>query len=181
MARTNCDVNRGRNPLNDWKATLSGVLAGALAGSALGLSGFFIVRIPDTHAMGLVMFLLVPVASGFAIAMVSHKLKWISAAAVLATIGRLAILTWTGMETPLCALLALPWLAAGLALGICLGYLFQRVMAKPGDNVTFTSVVFLSWPLLIFAGHRVELSTLIHPRQEVVTSTIRLAADPTLV
>lgn len=35
--------------------------------------------------------------------------------------------------------------------------------------------------LLILAGHRVEVSTLVHPRREVVTSTVRLAADPSNV
>jgi len=33
-------------------------------------------------------------------------------------------------------------------------------------------------PLLIVAGHRVELSKLTQPRREVVNSTTRFAADP---
>jgi hypothetical protein len=34
-------------------------------------------------------------------------------------------------------------------------------------------------PLLILAGHRVEVSALVHPRREIVISTVRLAAEPT--
>jgi len=43
------------------------------------------------------------------------------------------------------------------------------------------SIVFFSVPLLVFVGHRVELSTLVHPRQEAVTSSIWLPAEPSQV
>jgi hypothetical protein len=132
--------------------------------------------------MGEVMFLLVPFASGFAVTMVTQKLQRVSAAVLLATLGSLAVLIATRMETPLCALLALPLLFVGLMIGVALGYLFRRLTGKLGDNnVAFTSVVFLSMPLLVFVGHRVEVSTLIHPRHEVVTSAIRLATEPSRV
>jgi len=36
-------------------------------------------------------------------------------------------------------------------------------------------------PLIILAGHRAEVSTLVHPRLEIITSTIRLAAEPSEV
>jgi hypothetical protein len=36
----------------------------------------------------------------------------------------------------------------------------------------------IAMPMLIFAGHQVEVATLTHPRTEVVTSTIRLDAAP---
>jgi hypothetical protein len=86
------------------------------------------------------------------------------------------------METPMCALLALPLLFVGLMIGVGLGYQFHRLTGKRGGkNLRLTSVVLLSLPLLILAGHRVEVSTLIQPRREVVTSTIRLEADPSQV
>jgi hypothetical protein len=132
--------------------------------------------------MGGVVFLLVPIAAGFAITLVSHDLERVSAAALLATIGSLAILIAMHMETLLCAVLAFPLLLLGLMIGIALGILFHKVTRKSeGSNLTFTSVVLLSMPLLILAGHRLEMSTLVHPRREVVTSTIRLAADPSHV
>jgi hypothetical protein len=169
--------------LHDWTNSLKGVLVGGLTGAAVGLAGFLIAEIPATHAMGGVMFMLVPFAAGFAITLVLHDLQTVSAAALLAAIGSLAILIATHNETPVCALLAFPLLFFGITIGVALGFIFHslraRLTGKPGH--TFTSLVLLSMPLLILTGHRIEISTLTHPRQEVVTSTIRLAADPSRV
>jgi len=165
--------------MHDWKEALKGVLVGAITGVVLGLGGFYLAEIPRTHAMGMVMFLLVPSAAGFAITMVSDKPQRVSAAVLLATIASLTLLIAEGMETLLCAALAFPVLLVGLLIGIGLGYLFRKYAAKlGGNNVTFTSIVLLFMPLLIHAGHRVELSTLVHPRREIVTSTIKIAAEP---
>jgi hypothetical protein len=163
--------------MHDWGASLRGVLVGALVGIIFGLGGFFLSENHSTHSMGPVLFLLVPLAAGFAITMVAEGAQRISAAALLATLGSIAVLIAMKMETPVCALLALPLLFAGLMTGIGLGYFFQWVRRKVGGNgVAFPSIVLLSMPLMIVAGHRVELSTLVHPRTEVVTSTIRIAA-----
>ena len=40
------------------------------------------------------------------------------------------------------------------------------------------SILLLGVPALVFAGHRVELSALVHPRSEVVTNSISIAAEP---
>jgi len=170
---------RGEIILDGWKSSLKGVLIGALTGIALGLIGFAMAEIPRTHAMGGVMFLLVPFAAGFAIAMVTRGRWQVSAAAILATLGALAVLIAMRLETPLCALLALPLLFTGLLAGIVIGIGYRRLTGRSrGNHVTLASFAFLAMPLLIFAGHRAEVSALIHPRQEVVTSTIRLAASP---
>jgi len=96
--------------LHNWNDSLKGVLLGALTGIALGLGGFVLSEIPKTHAMGGVVFLLVPFAAGVAITLVSHDLERISAAVLLATVGSLAILIAMKMETPVCALMAFPLL-----------------------------------------------------------------------
>jgi len=169
--------------LHDWENSLKGVLVGGLTGAAVGLAGFLIAEIPATHAMGPVMFLLVPFAAGFAITLVSRDLQTVSAAGILAAIGSLALLIAMRMETPVCALLAFPLFFVGITLGVALGFIFHSLRAKITGKAgpTFTSIVLLSVPLLILTGHRIEVSALTHPRQEVVTSTIRLSADPTHV
>jgi hypothetical protein len=186
MAPTNRGPNAiptGRETvLIDWKSSLKGVLVGGLAGAAVGLGGFFIAEIPATHAMGGVMFLLVPFAAGFAINLVSRDLETTTAAVLLATIASMALLIAMHMETPVCALLAFPLLLVGLGLGVAFGNAFRALRAKfKSKGATFTSIVLLSLPLLIFSGHRIELSTRTHPRREIVTTTIRLSADPTRV
>jgi hypothetical protein len=169
--------------LHDWENSLKGVLVGGLTGVAVGLAGFFVAEIPVTHAMGGVIFILVPFAAGFAITLVSRDMQTVSAAGILAAIASLALLIAMHMETPVCALLAFPLLFVGITLGVALGFIFHSLRAKLTGKAgpTFTSLVLLSMPLLILTGHRIELSTLTHPRQEVVTSTIRLFADPTHV
>jgi len=169
--------------LHDWKNSLKGVLVGGLTGTAVGLAGFLIAEIPGTHAMGGVMFMLVPFAAGFAITLVSRQLQTVSAAALLAAIGSLAVLIAMRMETPVCALLAFPLLFVGIIIGVVLGFAFHALRAKLGGKggTTFSWMVLLSMPLLILTGHRIEISKLTHPRGEVVTSTIRLSADPSYV
>jgi len=169
--------------LHDWKNSLKGVLVGGLTGTAVGLAGFLIAEIPGTHAMGGVMFMLVPFAAGFAITLVSRQLQTVSAAALLAAIGSLALLIAMRMETPVCALLAFPLLFVGIIIGVVLGFAFHALRAKLGGKggTTFSWMVLLSMPLLILTGHRIEISKLTHPRREVVTSTIRLSADPSYV
>jgi F0F1-type ATP synthase assembly protein I len=168
--------------LDKPKGSAKGVLVGGLTGIAIGLGGFLLAEIPGAHSMGLVMFLLVPFAAGFAITMVSYDLDRITAASLLACIASLVVLIATGKETPLCALLALPLLFVGLMIGVALGYLFQKLSDKfKRKDVTTTSLVLLSMPVLILTGHRVELSTLTHPRREIVTTTIRLCANPSHV
>jgi hypothetical protein len=168
--------------LIDWKNSLKGVLVGGIAGTVVGLAGFFFAEIPGTHAMGPVMFLLVPFVAGLAINLVSRDLETTTAAVLLATIASMALLIAMHMETPVCALLAFPLLLVGIGLGVAFGNAVRALRAKfKSKGATFTSLVLLSMPLLIFTGHRIELSTLTQPRREVVTSTIRLSADPTHV
>ena len=176
----------GRVSLHNWNDSLKGVLFGALTGIAVGLGGFILTEIPKTHAMGGVVFLLVPFAAGVAITVVSHDLGRISAAVLLATVGSLTILIAMKMETPVCAMMAFPLLfvglLAGVGLGYALGYLFRKLMGRFGGNhATFTSIILLAMPLLVFAGHRLEVSNPIQARRQMVISTIRIHADPSQV
>jgi len=87
------------------------------------------------------------------------------------------------METPVCAVMAFPLLLVGLlsgvGIGYGLGYLIRTLKARfGGGDATFTSIVLLAMPLLIFAGHRMELTNPIQARRQVVTSTIRIPAEP---
>ena len=170
-----------RNELYNWRASLGGVLVGGLTGIAFGLAGFILSQNHRTNAMGPVLFLLVPFVVGFAIAMVAQDMRSVTAALILATIGSLGLLIAFGREGLLCALMAIPLLFIGLAVGVTVGFIFNTLVTKfrGGNNsTTLTSVILLAMPLLILAGHRVEMSRLTQPRWEVVTSTTRFAADP---
>lgn len=60
-----------------------------------------------------------------------------------------------------------------------LGYLFRKL--KRGHDARFTSIVLLVMPLMVLVGHRFEISNPIQARRQVVTSTMRIPADPVLV
>ena len=170
-----------RNELYNWRTSLGGVLAGGVTGVIFGLAGFFLSQNHRTNAMGPVLFLLVPFVVGFAIAMVARDMRSAIAAAILATIGALGLLIAFGREGLLCAVMAIPLLFIGLAVGVAFGFLFNKLAAAfrgGSNNTTLTSIILLSMPLLILAGHRVELSKLTQPRREVVNSTTRFAVDP---
>jgi hypothetical protein len=167
--------------LFEWEGSLKSVLVGALTGTAIGLPGFVLSQNHRPDAMGPALFLLVPFATGFAIGIFSQDMRSLTAASILAAIFSLVMLIALGWEGVLCVLMAIPSLFIGLGIGAALGLLLNKLIAKfrgGKNNLTLTSVVLLSMPLLILAGHRVEKSTLIHPRRQVITSTIRLAAEP---
>jgi len=159
-----------------WK----GVLAGALAGVGFGLTGFFLARIPGPGApMGSVMFFLVPLAAGVAITMVTAPPRAIGAAALLATIVSLLFLVSLKAEGVLCALMALPLVFVALLAGVAVGLLIRWLSRiVEGSHTAVTSCVLVLLPLAVYAGHRVEMKTLIHPRAEIVTTTIELPATP---
>jgi hypothetical protein len=90
------------------------------------------------------------------------------------------------METPVCALMAFPLLFVGLlggvGLGYVIGYLFRKLRGRSvGSDATFTSIILLAMPLLIFAGHRFEVSNPIQARRQTVISTIRIFGEPSQV
>jgi len=168
--------------LHDWRNSFLGVFFGALAGIVLGLGGFYLTRIESTHAMGPVIFILVPFAAGFVITLVSRGIERVSAAAVLASLTVLSFMILTRMESLLCVVLVLPVFFCAIMCGVTVGYVFLKFIARRDPrNPLFMPAVILSMPLLILVGHRVELKTLVHPRQEIVTTTIHLAADPATV
>jgi len=166
------------------RQTFFGFLTGVITGTAVGLGGFFLAQSRNTGGMGSVMFLLIPFCSGFTISLVTSRrgakiaaTVWFAAfTSVLISIGALLALKEEGL---LCVILALPWLAAGLAVGGFCGHLFQKYIvrrfSRPGPA---TMAMFGFLPLLILAGKSVEQPTLLKTRREVVSDSILLAASP---
>jgi hypothetical protein len=161
------------------RGTLRGALIGAATGVVFGLAGFALAQIPATKAMGSVMFMLVPIAAGVGIVMVTPVKSALIAAGSLSLLLTLALLVALGKEGPLCAVMAFPVLWGAMCIGIVLGLLVRSISARFGKHdATMRSVVLLLMPVLIYTGHRAELVTFTHPRQEIVTTTIHLSVAP---
>jgi hypothetical protein len=161
-----------------------GFLAGVVTGTVVGLAGFLLDKSNANGGMGAVMFLLVPYCAGFAICLViptrNTKITataWFAAFASL--LMSLAALLAMKEEGLLCVILAFPWLAAGLVVGGYFGHLFQRLITRcflPQGPTTMT--FFCLFPLLIFAGKKMEQPKLMQARQEVISDSILLPASP---
>jgi hypothetical protein len=165
--------------LADNKRAFQGILVGAVTGAGFGLLGFILAHGHGSSSMGSVMFFLVPLAAGFAIAMVAPPAESMIASAGLSLLVALVILITTKAEGVLCVVLAFPLLIFGVCAGLLAGYAFRKFSGRfaRGDT-TFRSVILLLLPLVIFAGRRAEVGNGGRPRQEVVTSKIHLLAQP---
>jgi hypothetical protein len=98
---------------------------------------------------------------------------------VLAVLTSLALLIGLGREGVLCALLALPIVAAGLALGSLAGFLFRRyVLGRSRHPGASTLILLALAPAFIAGGRNVELPGLEKPRRETVTGSILAEAAP---
>ena len=126
-----------------------------MTGICVGLGGFFLAGTPKSGGMGAVMFLLVPVCAGFAIAMVTRQPDTGWAAMLLAAFITLSFLVAFKFEGLLCAVLAFPVLAVGLSIGAGMGHLFRRhVVERLRHQITGVTIIFALTPAIILASHR---------------------------
>src|SRR5438067_99057 len=156
---------------------LKRVLIGTLMGAALGLIGFFLAQHPSTHAMGTVMFVLVPFGAGFSISVVAGNARAVTASAWISLIFVLVCLIAGGREGFLCAILAFPLLFLALLVGAFLGWVvrYEVVRRKPETTSFSAVVVVLITPALILGARMMENPQV---RSEGVESAIELRAEP---
>jgi hypothetical protein len=163
----------------DWRASLKAIAVGAATGTAIGLLAFHFLTHHEYAGMGAVLFLLVPIAAGFSIAMVARKPDTTTGAAVLSVLISLVLLVALGAEGMLCAVLAFPIIAGGLFIGVGVGVLIRRLVVSRTKNQTTTTGMLLALgPVLIIAGKRIEAPTLQHPRTEVFETTVNVNGSP---
>lgn len=164
--------------MTDWGIRVKATVIGAAVGTVLGLAGFLFLT-SFHQGMGEVLFLLVPITAGISIALVSRGRNSIVAAGLLATFACLGLLIATGKEGSLCAVLALPIILAGLAIGLGIGVLVRRLIIDRTANTTATmGMVLVLGPALVFAGDRIERPLLAHSHTEVVQDSIVVNAPP---
>lgn len=168
------ESNTGRN----WKVSLKAALLGAASGTAIGLLAFFFLTSGRHPSMGVALFFAAPVAAGFCIAMVARKPDSAFAAAILSVVCSLVLLIAFGKEGVLCAVLAFPIIMVGAAIGIGIGILTRKILLNRAKNQATTGILLLAAPALIFAGERLERPLLLHPRIEVIRTTVEVNDSP---
>jgi len=158
----------------DWK----GILIGLLIAIAFGLGGFFSLS-NDKGAMGLVLFLLLPSASGFAVAVVAKPGKIANVSIILGTIFCLSMLLISGIEGLVCVVMASPLIAAGLALGALGGHLFRKhVIDKSKMPQVMKLLVLLIAPLLLMGAKAIEQPVISSLRTETFVTRVIFKAKP---
>jgi hypothetical protein len=163
----------------NWKASILGALAGFAGGTVFGMLAFLFLSKQQGPAMGEALFLLVPVVAGFSITLVARKWDTAAGAGFLSVLVTLVLLIALGKEGVLCALLSLPIIAFGLAIGIGIGMLARKVLATGTKNGTGTTgMLLLIGPILIVVGERIETPTLRQPRTEVIQTAIQVNDPP---
>jgi hypothetical protein len=167
---TDIPVNNG----SLWKA----LLIGTAVAVAFGLGGFFLVRDDKTGAMGVVLFVLLPFATGLATSLVVRGRTIIFASLIMGAVICTGVLIATKMEGWVCLLMSTPLIAIGLALGALVGFLIGRQIDKQPHPHTITTLLVLTLPLFLMGANSAEKNSRRVPRELTVENRLVVDASP---
>lgn len=154
-----------------------GILVGTATAVAVGLGGFMLIR-DHTGAMGEVLFLLLPFATGFATAQVTRGKELLIASLVIGVIICTAVLVATRMEGWVCVLMSAPLVAVGLTVGAFIGCL---VRLSKGYGKGYPLVTLAVLPVFLIGANRVEEKSRRTLREETIATTFVTGAPRELV
>ncbi|MBI3651677.1 MAG: hypothetical protein HY231_11725 [Acidobacteria bacterium] len=166
--------------------TGKGILVGVLVGVIVGVGGYLLVR--GNHQLeyktlavgefGIVMFVVIPILTGFSIAVVT-KPPYLRSGVIVSAILCLALLLCFGLEGLFCCVMASPILAFSLSIGAAIGYVVRKHILVKAKNQTQVNLLVLAViPFLISGANQIEKPFRQELRQEVITSEWQLAVPP---
>jgi hypothetical protein len=132
--------------------------------------------------MGLTLFVLLPVATGFATALMTRGKATILASLVIAAILCTIILLLMGQEGWVCVLMSAPLVIGGLALGALLGWALTvliKYFFRREKTATFLTLAAL--PLCLMGASTTEQQSQTTPRAETITNTLVTGASREVV
>jgi hypothetical protein len=174
------DVNDEPRP--DGANLMFGLITGIVTAVASGIGGFFLVYSAQGY-MGWTLFLLVPVVTGFAIAVVARgNSNVLIASAIVGLLFCTAILLVTGFEGFVCVLMSAPLIVIGLTVGGVAGWLVRvYIIDKSRSSRTMTVLFMLVTPMFLMGANRTEKSLTRNLRAEAFTDTLVVDAPPEAV
>jgi hypothetical protein len=162
----------------DPKETLKGFAAGLITAVAFGLGGFLLVH-DSTGAMGWVLFILLPLATGFATALVARARSIVIASLLIGLVICTVMLLIAGAEGFVCVLMSVPLIAVGMTLGALLGALFRiYVLARFRRPRLPLLLVLLVLPVFLMGANSAEQESRRTLRAETITDTLILTQSP---
>jgi hypothetical protein len=142
-----------------------------------GLGGFFLLQ-DGTGAMGGVLFLLLPFATGFATALIARGKQLITISLIIGGIICTSILLLTGFEGFVCVLMSFPLIALGLAVGALLGALYRRKMLDKTRNPHLLTLLTLgTLSLFLMGSNYLETPSRRMPRAQTITNSLAVHAS----
>ena len=142
---------------------------------AFGLGGFYFIY-DRTGAMGPVLFLLLPFATGFATGLVATRINLLITSLVVAFLVCTTVLVVMGLEGWVCVLMSLPLLAVGLLIGAVAGVLLRKLFDRSSRPTTFSLIVLLVLPPFLIGANNVEEPARRTRRTETFSSVLVIAA-----
>jgi len=158
------------------KSATNAIALGSLTAIAVGLFGFLLLHY-DLAVYGLVVFLAVPVASGFIARRTAGPGSDTLIALMISFVIGLGILIGTGAEGWVCILMALPL----ILLGLFLGFVIAASLDKAGTTNPTNTTLLVAIPLLLAGGGWIEKSFAPQHRLESVSTSAILRAKPELL
>ena len=162
-----------------------GFVLGTLAGSGIavifGLGGFLLLR-DKTEAMGAVLFLLLPFATGFATALFTRGYRIVVASLIIGGLICTAILLLSRFEGWVCVVMSMPLIAVGMTIGALLGVLVRRKAIDGAvRGTTFRLFILMAIPIFLMGADYSEKPSRRTPRFETITHQVVLDAPPEAV
>lgn len=174
-------MNIDGRPQLDGTNLLLSLVSGVVTAIVFGV-GCFLLVYNTKGFMGLTLFLLVPVATGFATALVARWRNVIIASLILGLLFCTVILLLTGFEGYVCVLMSAPLIAFGLAFGAALGWLVRLgIINKSKSSKTLTLLMLLVTPMFLMGANRTEESVGRSPRTQTVSDTLLVDSSPEIV
>lgn len=171
-------MNIDGTPRLDGINLLLGLISGVTTAVVFGVGCFLLVY--NTQGfMGWTLFMLVPIATGFATALVARQRNVIIASLILGLLFCTAILLLTGFEGFVCVLMSAPLIAFGLAFGGLFGWMVRvLVIDKSKSSKSLTLLMLLVTPMFLMGANRTEESVGRSPRTQTVSDTLLVDSSP---
>jgi hypothetical protein len=160
------------------RAVLKGFLIGVGTATVFGLGGFLLVY-DNSGSMGAVLFICLPLATGFATALVARGRDIAIASLLIGLLFCTVVLLATKFEGLVCVLMSVPLIAAGMVVGALFGSLFRTyVLERTKAPRVLMMLALLILPLFLMGANSAERESRRLLRAQTVTDVLIVDAPP---